>query len=264
MSNKTREEMKNEQLSRAIEVLNIWGEKLPEDFDINEKSLQPVKLQNSNSEISIGSDGDIIKIIFEKDKYRCYWYSVLCEDGTISEEFDVDYGSVTAVFFHTQEASLTSGFYLYNNVWGSPKIYADIDSVSIGAGNQKQVFPIDDYYDVFVSYMKSKKTNIDHAVADDPDVIDKIIELFGKPIKDHVSDLKNNDQNWRFENERKKILSYYDDEVNKANQTYSQSIKEAEDRLSSSLQSAENYKETGIKTLDALQNKYVKKHIHNN
>ena len=247
-----------EEYSRLLEVLNILGAKLPEKYNVDNGRISLVENPNIESENYIDfHDKDMIKIIFQKDGLRYFWYRLNC-DGSIQEELDFDYGRLTATYFETNEATTTSGFYLSNDTWGSPKIYSDITSVSIGAGEKKKTFPIEDYYDVFTTYMNSKKMGYhNHCdLTDNPKVIDTIIRMFGRQIKDHVADLKSNDQSWRFESENKRIIADYKRNVSLEQQIYSETITEAEERLSDALNSSEKLKNHELQELAELQQKY--------
>ena len=259
MDDKTNRISKDEQLSRALEVLEILGGKLPDDYNISQKHITLSSELNTTSENYIEFDNNMIKIIIENNGHRYFWHSMLCKNGSFNEEFDIDYGRLSTVFFQSQLATTTSGFYLYNDTWGSPKIYSDVHNVSIGSGKKKQIFPIDYYFDVVTSYMKSKKTNYKNALVDDPIVIDTIIKMYENPIKQHVSNLTSNDQSWRFEIERKQILSNYDKKVEEYNQSYLKDVKEAYNRLKSGVKQSEAIKDDEIKELEQLQQDYVHK-----
>ena len=169
------------------------------------------------------------------------------------ERFVVGNGALEAIFDQNPIATETSCFYLCSHEWGSPKIYSNLNNVFMGAGKKKQAFSIDEYYDVFVSYMKSKK---EYSLANDSTIVDMIINMFGRPIRQHVLDLKNRDQSWRFSREESNILSDYDEEVNRWNRNCLETIKEAMDQYRIDMQSTEDCKDEKLKELEEVSRKY--------
>lgn len=246
----------NELLTRALEVLKILGGKIPDNYDVNQGHITLLGKTKSKNYMDI--DNDIISMVFENNGHRYFWRGMFDEDGSYEEKLDIDYGCLTATFFTSPRVIHTSGFYLYNDIWGSPKIISDLDSVSIGWGDNKIVCPIDQYYDVFSTYMNSKKSSAHH-LADNPDIIGTIVRMYETPIKKHVFDLKNNDQSWRFSKEKEKILSNYDTGVKECNQIYQNTIKGASDELNRNLQTCEEIKNGEMEALEELQKRYNSK-----
>jgi hypothetical protein len=252
-----------ERLTRVMEVLNILGgelpNELPDKLDVNNGEILLPKTQKCiNGEI--GLEGILTSIILDNGKYRYHWHIMLCDNGSIQENLSIDYGNLEATFYTTNIATNTSGFYLYNDTWGSPKIYADLLNVEV-YGRKDQIYPVEEYFNVVTSYMKSKKTNgyYKNDLRDDPEVIDIILKLYEKPIKDHINYLKNIDQSWRFEAESKKIMENYDEDIEDAQKTYDEDVEDAKKRLDYDKEHAENYKNTLLSELEELQQKYENK-----
>lgn len=249
-----------ERLTRVMEVLNILGGELPDEL--------PNKLDANNGDIllpktekcingEIGLEGILTSIVLDNGKHRYHWYVMLCSNGSISENLSIDYGNLEATFYTTNIATNTSGFYLYNDTWGSPKIYADLLNVEV-YGRKDQIYPVEEYFNVVTSYMKSKKTNgyYKEDLRDDPEIIDIILKLYENPIKNHINYLKNNDQSWRFEAENQKIMEDYNGCIKESQEMYNELVEEAKNRLKSSKEDAEKNKNNSLSELEELQQRY--------
>ena len=262
LSDKIETMVGSEQLSRLLDVLNILGvntlEKMDISLDGSFHNLNPDK----NKEITITKN--MISMALKNSDYTYCWHSVICEDKSIDETFNIfdnNYGDLVVKFFTTPYATTTSGFYLYNDVWGSPKIYSDIFNVTIGCGEKEQVFPIDDYFDIVDSCMKNKDKGFysEYNLTRDPKVGEIIIKMYEKPIKNLVYSLKNDDQSMRFLNEESNIFSEYIKTVTSANNNYLKKLETALSELNCSMQLAEETKDKGIARLKKLDQKYFKR-----
>ena len=252
----------SEQLSRLLDVLNILGVNTLEEMDItldgSFHNLNPDK----NKLITITKN--MISMALKNSDYTYCWHSVICEDKSIDETFNIidnNYGDLVVKFFTTPYATTTSGFYLYNDVWGSPNIYSDIFNVTIGCKEKEQVFPIDDYFDIVDSCMKSKDKGFysEYNLTRDPKVGEIIIKMYEKPIKNLVYSLKNDDQSMRFLNEESNIFNEYIKTVTSATNDYLKKLKTALSELNCSMQLAKETKDKGIARLKKLDQKYFKR-----
>ena len=254
MSNETKK-INEEKLARVLEVLNILGGKLPENYDFNQEHITLSGEPDTTSENYIEIDGDFITILLNNNDHRYIWICWEYEKGSIHEDLGIDWGSLHAVFFEKKEATVTSGFYLYSTTWGSPHINCSINSSSMREG----VFPVDSYYDIFASYMSSKKTTYKNALADDPDIEALIIKMFGRLIKEHVFDLKNNDQSWRFDSEREEIQSNYEKSVKYYEDKYKKAKEKADKDYEHDKILSEEVKNSRTIELEKLQEQYAHK-----
>ena len=251
---------KTEQISRMLEVLNILGGKLPEDCELVDGHIRLSNNPESSQEnyMEFDDKNNRAEIKLDNNGYHYYWFRKILKEGCANEELNIDCDKLTACFYQTSKATETSGFYLYNHAWGSPKIYSNINSTFIGYGEKKQVYSIDDYYDVFVSYMRSEK-EILSLIANKPEIIDIIIKMYERPIKQHISELKNNDQSWRFSVENSQIMAEYRGKVSRDIQIFFNTIEEAKRRLNDAMESSKSIKDSKLRELKELQNKYKRR-----
>ena len=254
---------KNELLYRAVralEVLKILGGEIPKNYDVSSEIINIIvdRVKSNNNYMRISND--FTEILLENNGHRYHWNRFFNENrDTVIENFNVDYRNLSVEFFECEYATVTSGFFLYNDVWCSPKINSSIDSVSIWDGEVKEELPIESYYDVFSTYMKSKKDVYGCALANDPVVVDIIVKIFEKPIKEQVSDLINNDQSWRFKAEKESILSYYSESVKRASDLFEKKIRTATDQYTMQLNSSAEIREEGLRELEKMQGRYLHK-----
>ena len=248
---------KTEQISRMLEVLNILGGKLPENYKPRDRKTILSNNPNSSQEnyMEFDDQNNRAEIMLDNNGHHYYWVSRLLEEGDVNEKLDIDYGKLTACFYQTSEATDTSCFFLYNDVWGSPKIHSNINSTFIGYGENKQTYSIDDYYDVFVSYMRSEKGNLS-LIANKPEIIDIIIKMYESPIQRHISDLKNSDQSWRFSVENSRIMDNYRKSVNKIFQIFIDTIEKANKQLNEAMELSKRTKDSELKELQELKGNY--------
>lgn len=212
------------QFSRAMEALSILGGQMPEDYEIKNDCIYFSNNPNEEKYNYMEFRDNFISIIIEKNGFWYRWFTLIDVFGEIREKLDINSGSLIAVYFQVPHATTTSGFYLYNSRWGSPKIYSDVNNAKIIGPNDNQIVSLDDYYNLFVDYMRSKKRDNNNSLANNPEVIETIIKMYEKPIKNHVYHLNNDNQIWRFQKEKEYLLSNNDvrnksDKLIKLNQT---------------------------------------------
>ena len=248
---------KTEQISRMLEVLNILGGKLPENYELKEGKTILSNNPNSSQEnyMEFDDENKVVTITLANNGHHYYWVSRLLEEGDANEKLSIDYGKLIACFYQTSEATGTSCFYLYNHSWGSPKIHSNINSTCIGCGENKQTYSIDDYYDVFVSYMRSQKENLSF-IANKPEIIDIIIKMYESPIQKHISELKNSDQSWRFSVENSRIMDNYRESVNENYQIFIDAIEKANKQLNEAIELSKRTKDSELKELQELKGNY--------
>ena len=245
---------------RALEVLKILGGEIPNNYDTNSEIIHILVNQEKNNNSYMKVRSDSIEIILENNDHRYHWSRFFDEGSdTVSEKFNVDYRDLSLEFFECDHATLTSGFYLYNGMWGSPKIHCSVNSVSIEDGESKEELPIESYYDAFLSYMESEKEGYGCALANDPVIIDIIVRMFEEPIKNHVSDLINNDQSWRFESEKETIQSNYSESVERYTNLFKREIEDATMVYTEQLRSNAEIKEENFRKLEETRGRYLHK-----
>ena len=199
------------QISRALEVLNILGGKLPENYEIKKGHHTLSGKTDEESENYIDFDDDSITIKLDNNGYHYSWKRVIEENETIREVLDINYGRFTANYFESQNETITSSFYLSKHSCGKIKIFSNIDSVWYDIAEEKTV-SIDDYYDLFVTYMSFDLEFSIKEFGHDQTATITIIKTFETPIKQLVSDLKNNKQNNRSQNEYNATIQTSEDQ----------------------------------------------------
>ncbi len=254
MSNHSMSDINEKQLVRAFEVARILGGNVPEDYVVKTGRIDLLSDSEKKQDDFIVCNGKTIQVKFHRNDHYYSWWSYYDDDVSIREILMIDYACLEAEYYQSEHATETSGFFLYNDWWGSPKIYCNLDRVSIDVEEKQQSFPFDYYYDLFVTYMKSKKDG--NALANNPEVVNTIIEIFGSLIQNHVRDLQSNDQSWRFEVEKMDILSQYYDRIRYDKEHYKKAVEEAYEQLKNDLHLSEDIKNDSLKELESLQQKY--------
>ena len=243
-------------LNRMREVFEILGVELPDDIEMKKGriSLSGIKVLKPNSHIQIYND-NYISFLLESNYFRYLWSACILSDGSYQEEFNNN--SFDTVFFQTKDATITSGFYLYDHMWGSPKIYCNLDNVTIYYGrNELKSYQVDDYLFVVENYLRDKDSSYKRNYPISSKEIDIILKIFGNLIENHVQDLKTNDQSWRFSNERKKIISKFNKEAREAEQRFLNGIKENINKNEEQILRLRAIKEKGLDKLEKMQKRY--------
>ena len=267
-------------MNRLLEIINILGKSLPEEIDIYtyvSQSSYPkynewvidysddlksgrIYLQgdpNNREQNNIEFSSNFVSLRCTDNTYRYYWCSIFNDEEKDdlygAETFDIDYGRIiTTEFGLNKEATCTSLLYLYNHAWGSPKFISDISSIRV-LKKGSRALPIQKYFDVFKAYMKSEEKNRDCVLANAP--VDTILKVFEGPILYLVDSLMHEDQSWRFDYERAKILSDYEKGIRKSYEDHAKELNDAATHLSNSLHSCEVIKKSEIKILERLRKK---------
>ncbi len=244
-----------EQLSRALNVLGLLGGELPEQFGMQDGVIVLNNQdENTRNQMSFGSN--TIRITLGRDKYKYSWSRNIGDD-IIEEQLYSHYYDLNAVFSQEKKATTTSVFYLTSQCWGSPKITCDIFNVTNGSGDDSNVPPVSEYYNVIFAYLKGlvKSNDIN------PVIIGTIIKVFEDPIKKHVFDLMNNDQSWRFDYENSKIVSDYKKGVKSSLERFLKVIKEAHMAFALGVESASAYKDRQLELLKKLEMDYSERRV---
>ena len=242
-----------ERFSRALEVLEILGGKLPENFEIKKGRI--VLDPFFNSYIDFSSDSMSIK--FRVNGYDYYWHDTVFDNGSTQDELSINNDNLFVEFFTNKIASQTSNLYLCIAVWSSLKFISDTDKVSFNG----ETFPLDEYYDRFVSYMNILvESGINpNSKARNKEVADIIIKVYEKPIKRLVQSLKDGDQTWRFENERNSILNEYAENIGRDRNAFVEAVNNASANLTRGLQNSERVKDQKMGLLKELQESHEQK-----
>ena len=242
--------LKQEQLNRTIEVLNTFGAKVPEKLDYGVIYL--LDDENNETKNYIEFDDESITIYFERDDFAFYWNSVTDIDG-IYETLEVD-GTLNIFFSLSNGTSKTSELQLYDRSNYSPTIHSDLFTVRID--ENKDVFGIESYPDLFNTFIESKKSFLRIFQPDDQKLIDIIIKLYESPIKRLVYDLQNNDQSWRFTNDEARIMERYNDSVEYAYDTHNRALIQAAKDLRDKLDKTKDTRDKELYELEELHKKF--------
>ena len=193
------------------------------------------------------------------------WFRQIYENGDIQEQFNFGNNHLIVDFYTSQLASFTSSISLYEDGRLFQEFKTDIcsfrdlmeegyDIYSKKDLKKENPLPIADYYDRFVSVIKSERIGL--ILRKYPKLIEIIIGIFGNLIKALEYNLNNNDLDYLFENEEEKIKEEYDNRNAADDRTHLKMVKKADDWLENMRKENDDQRDKKMKKLEKLRNKY--------
>ena len=281
-----------DRLKRVYEVMDLLGVKLPENFDIYERycyigekvdkadlskhyyktfAVILSDLQDKEIPEHLGYD-ELDKLgYFEFGEYRQKIVTIrngivyewdncwnVSESLNIALEEDRYTDKLSLGLIRMNKNLQTSRLYL-NSDYNNPAINSFVTNVKLDVPHlrEKEEAPITNYYDFFIRFLKNRVFDYHTPESlNNEHMFNLIAQLFEKPINELVNYVINNDQSWRYENEKKKIIEDCKSKIEEYEEECAKIIEEASAERDYEVQCAIKEQNKNLKKLRELLNQY--------
>ena len=252
--------------NRVLRIMSFIGAKFPDEIDdLWKEEVNLVFEQDANQKGYLYFSSDCVEIKVTQGDICYDWFRQIYENGDIQEQFSFGHDHLIVDFYTSQLASFTSSISLYEDGRLFQEFKTDIcsfrdlmeegyDIYSKKDLKKENPLPIADYYDRFVSVIKSERIGL--ILRKHPKLIEIIIGIFGNLIKALEYNLNNNDLDYLFENEEEKIKEEYDNREAAADRTHLKMVKKADDWLENMRKENDDQRDKKMKKLEKLREKY--------
>ena len=252
--------------NRVLRIMSFIGAKFPDEIDdLWKEEVNLVFEQDANQKGYLYFSSDCVEIKVTQGDICYDWFRQIYENGDIQEQFSFGHDHLIVDFYTSQLASFTSSISLYEDGRLFQEFKTDIcsfrdlmeegyDIYSKKDLKKENPLPIADYYDRFVSVIKSERIGL--ILRKHPKLIEIIIGIFGNLIKALEYNLNNNNLDYLFENEEEKIKEEYDNREAAADRTHLKMVKKADDWLENMRKENDDQRDKKMKKLEKLREKY--------